>query len=166
MCLFSKENKLVRAEEDIVCYKRLMPIFEKEGVKFITPYQLKEVPLEAIKGNTDFKAEGNKEISRQAFDDVYTVCGGFIHTYAFLRDALEEIDMDGQVGVNCDDIVLQCIIPKGTYYLEGQDSFGHRGFAARKIRFTIDEESINKEVLESLIDERVENLQNFKNGLA
>ena len=164
MCLFSKENKLVRAEEDIVCYKRLLPIFEKDGVKFITPYQLMEVPLEVIKGKADFKAEGDKEI--RGFNNEYTICGGFIHTYAFLRDALEEIDMDGQSGVNCDDIVLQCIIPKGTYYLEGQDSFGHRGFASRKIRFTIDEESINKEVLESLIDERVENLKNFKNGLA
>lgn len=137
MCLFSTTNKMVMAEEDIVCYKRVMVLIYKDEVTFLTPYQLTQIPIDVILGKKDFKAVGIKEISKGAIDRDYTVHGGFIHTYAFCRDACENADLDSQVmNDDADEIIIQCIIPKGTYYIQGRDGYGNIGYAARKIRFT------------------------------
>lgn len=144
MCLFSK-SKLVRADKDIVCYKRLFPIFEKDGIKFLTPYQLVEVPIDVLNGEKDFKAIGDKEVSNCDFFGEYSVGSGFIHTYASFGEAVEQAELDAEVCCeDCDEIIVECIIPKGTYYLQGRDSYGSISYASRKIRFNLD--STNAEI--------------------
>lgn len=160
MCLYCEENKPKRAEKDIVCYKRVTPITAKDGIVFLTPYLRTEIGFDVIRGDKPLKAEGKKSITDYTFDGLYSVGGGFIHTYGFLRDALEDVEMDCEINFNCEDIVIECIIPKGTYYLEGRDSFGHKGFASRKIKFTA------KESISQFIDEKISRLLNYKDSIA
>lgn len=126
MCLYTKkDSKLQVAEKDIVCYKRLL-YFERSGM-FGTPYQFAVVTKRQLMGKICFTAKGKKEIVTTELDEV-KVGGGFIHTYKFLNQDERNCNRDGQY-------IFKCIIPKGTEYIVGVDSYGYPSFASRKIRF-------------------------------
>lgn len=149
MCLFSNTDKLTRAYEKITTFKRVMVMIYQGKVTFLTPYQLTPIPIDVILGKKDFKADGNKEINKGVLDRLYTIHGGFIHTYAFCRDAMKNADLDCQaMGKEVDEIIIECEIPKGTFYIKGRDGYGNIGFAARKVRFTPSENGFIQELLQ------------------
>ena len=128
MCLYAKkDSKLQVAEEDIVCYKRLLYYNGASGTMFGTPYQFAVVTKRQLMGKICFTAKGKKEIVTTEWDEV-KVGGGFIHTYAFSNHADRNCSRD-------DQYIFKCIIPKGTEYMVGTDSYGYPSFASRKIRF-------------------------------
>lgn len=144
MCLFSKTKRLKVAKEDIKCYKRITFFFNGVDIKFVTPYQWTIVPLDVLLGKEEFSALGSLEATKEKGE--YTIFGGVIHSYVFERDAHEN---------QCsDELVVACIIPKGTKYIEGHDGWGCRTIAAQTIKIDAgfkDEKEIKEEAV------RVEN---------
>lgn len=125
MCLFANTKRLKVAKEDIKCYKRITFFFNGADIKFVTPYQWTIVPNDVLLGKEQFSALGRLEITIAAKGE-YTIFGGVIHAYAFERDACES---------QCsDELVVACIIPKGTRYIEGHDGWGRRTIAAKTIK--------------------------------
>jgi len=124
MCLFAKTKRLKVAKEDIKCYKRITFLFDGDKIKFCTPYQWTFVPIDVLLGKEEFSALGNLEATKGKGE--YTIFGGVIHTYAFERDACESRYSD--------ELVVACIIPKGTKYIEGHDNFGCKTIAAQTIK--------------------------------
>ena len=125
MCLFAKTKRLKVAKEDIKCYKRITFLFNDDKIKFVTPYQWTIVPIDVVLGKEEFSALGNLEATKEKCGG-YTIFGGVIHTYAFERDACES---------QCsDELVVACIIPKGTKYIEGYDGWGCKTIAAQTIK--------------------------------
>ena len=142
MCLFANTKTLKVAKEDIKCYKRITFLFYGNGeIKFVTPYQWASVPIDVLLGKQELSAIGDLEATKEE-GEVYTISGGVIHTYAYERDACES-----QGG---DELVVACIIPKGTKYIEGHDSWGDKTIAAQKIRVDAgfkNEEEIKEEAV-------------------
>jgi hypothetical protein len=125
MCLFAKTKRLIVAKEDIKCYKRFTFFINSEEIKFVTPYQWTIVPTDVLLGKQEFSALGGLE-AKKGEKGEYTIFGGVIHTYAYERDACEN---------QCsDELVVACIIPKGTKYIEGHDGWGCKTIAAQTIK--------------------------------
>lgn len=124
MCLFAKTKRMKVANEDIRCYKRIAFKFNGDKIKFFTPYQCTIVPIDALLGKQEFSALGNLEAVEEKGE--YAIFGGVIHTYAYERDAC-----DNQCS---NELVVACIIPKGTKYIEGYDSWGYKSIAAQTIK--------------------------------
>lgn len=145
MCLFAKTKRLKVAKEDIRCYKRIAFLFNSDKIKFFTPYQWTSVPIDVILGKQEFSALGTLEAKKGEMGE-YSILGGVIHTYAY-----ESTAVDNQ---HSDELVVACIIPKGTKYIEGNDGWGNKVFAARTIKVDAgfkDEKEIKEEAV------RVEN---------
>lgn len=124
MCLFANTKRMKVAKEDIECYKRITFLFNGADIKFVTPYQWTSVPIDVVLGKEEFSALGSLDAKKG--EKEYTICGGVIHTYAYERDA---------AGNQCsDELVVACIIPKGTKYIEGYDGWGNKTIAAEKIK--------------------------------
>lgn len=124
MCLFANTKRLKVAKEDIKCYKRITFFFNGADIKFVTPYQWTIVPIDVLLGKEQFSALGNLEATKGKGE--YTIFGGVIHSYVFERDACEN---------QCsDELVVACIIPKGTKYIEGHDGWGCKTIAAQTIK--------------------------------
>lgn len=128
----TKENihkQIVRvAETDIVCYKMIEVYGRKKGEEVLrTPYQGTRVEL-----NKTYTAEGIEDLYSEVDDDFMQieVGSGFIHSFQEFEDAMEDV-LDYGYG----NIVVKCIIPKGTEYIKGMfDSY--YGYASKKIVYT------------------------------
>lgn len=124
MCLFAETEKLKVAKEDIKCYKRIKFVFDKENIWFHTPYQFTKISKKILFGKKELVALGELKIIKGECE--YVVYGGLIHTYLYERDA---------VNYQCsNEIVVACIIPKGTKYIEGYDGWGTKNIAAKKVK--------------------------------
>lgn len=124
MCLFADTKRMKVAKEDITCYKRITFLFNNNEIKFVTPYQRTSVPIEVILGKQEFSAFGDLKAAKG--EDGYKIFGGVIHAYVYEINAL-----DNQ---HSDELVVACIIPKGTMYIEGYDGWGNKVIAAQKIK--------------------------------
>lgn len=147
MCLFVETKRMKVAKEDIKCYKRITFLFNAEGeIKFVTPYQWASVPIDVLLGKQEFSALGSLEAEKVKKGE-YKIFGGVIHTYAFERDACKN---------QCrDELVVACIIPKGTKYIEGDDGWGIKAIAAQTIKVDAGFKD-EKEIKEAAV--KVENL--------
>ncbi len=125
MCLFAKTKRMKVAKEDIRCYKRITFRFIGNEIKFVTPYQWTIVPIDVLLGKQEFSALGSLEATKGEKGE-YTIFGGVIHTYAYEKNACE--------GQCSDELVVACIIPKGTKYIEGYDGWGFKSIAAQTIK--------------------------------
>ena len=105
MCFKTKGSELKRAEMDIICYKEMQDIFKKANgeISFFRSYyqQFKYKPGVVYKDkselNMKFLYYTNRDISK----------GGY-HSY---------INHPPLYGY---DIIVRCIIPKGSLYLENK----------------------------------------------
>lgn len=134
MCLVTTDIKHKIAKEDIVCYKLMHYL---GGDEWRTPYQNFLVVLDVIEGKKDFCADDGedlpKDITPNMSSNIFYVGGGYIHTYASEIDAKVE---KNQYPTNYLHLsVFECIIPKGTKYLEGQDCDYMHEYASERIRF-------------------------------
>ena len=131
MCLFSKDE-LKTATEDIVCFKMLRRVKDNaNNVCFVTPFRMSVVTKEQLQGKLCFTAKGEKSVKQMKthiYDGVFSYGRGFIHTYVHENAAMDACYLDR-------DFVFMCVIPKGTKYAEGRDTYGNKSFASRKIRF-------------------------------
>jgi len=127
MCLIAKTNKLKKAENDIRCFKRIEFIIDEcNNITFHTPYIYASVPIETMIGNNDFVAMDDYFKDIEDYNGKYYIRGGLIHSYIIEGDA-KHYSYD-------DEIIVECVIPKGTEYIEGFDSWGCPCFASRKLR--------------------------------
>lgn len=112
MCLRIKNQpKPLIAEQDIECYKVLVLT---ETCEYITPYMHRRLSEQEVKGEEPFLAIGNKERENYGFEDSCEadINGGYIHTFATLKDAEDDRLLERE-------IIFKCIIPKGTAYYKG-----------------------------------------------
>lgn len=106
MCLYSKTNISLIAEEDIECYKL---VFSKEG--YSTKYQSVCEMFPYKEGL--IKSKGNKIIWHNQYNNTYTIDEGFLHTFTSIYFAKKK--------GYCYDEILRCIIPKGSKYFISDD---------------------------------------------
>ncbi len=130
MCLIvNKENRNAKvAENDIICYKLMYGYKDdiSNGIRIITPYQLKELPF-----NETIVAEGRATKHTDEDDANQKLIGqGVIHSYSTLDGAVD--DMLNFGGGN---IVFKAIIPKGTKYYVGNFD-GTPAYGSKKLIIT------------------------------
>ena len=113
MCLVCENLNYKIAEEDIVCYK---VVFELDKKSYMTPYQQYCCKLDEHCVN-----KGTISIKRFSKDSNYYIYGGMFHSYQKLSDACLDMLWFNSLGKHT--IVIKCIIPKGTHYIEG--NFGN-----------------------------------------
>ena len=130
MCLFTK-NKRQRATHDIVCYKKISVY----NGRVLSPFMFHEIPMQVIEGKEPYIAKGKQMILEYGLGSEMMIGGGFIHTYENLSVAYR---LAGE-----DDLIIKCVIPKGTYYFKGDDGNCHPSYAARKIKFIPTPEQID-----------------------
>ena len=144
MCLFATDGTIKTAKKDITVYKvlRVSPYIhsEEEGdifcPTFITPCWSCPVTLgEELKpGCTDYPP---KHIVSKFGDGWYEYGKGWIHTFKTSKEAISFIDMVSEHYddvFRCDQICVECVIPKGTEYVEGTfDWDGPESLCSRKI---------------------------------
>ena len=121
MCLITLQDNPFVAENDIVCYKRVV-INKFNG--FVSPVFKRKIPNAVISGKRLYSGRG---IFRRAYRDpvfpwVNIVDRGWIHTYT-----AAPIFFHGNDGV-----WFECVIPKGTKYWKSKD---RDEYASRSIRF-------------------------------
>ena len=121
MCLITFQDEPFVAEEDIVCFKRL--VLDKNN-RFVTPVIKRKIQGVVISGKRLYRARG---IFRRAYiDPVFPwdtiVDRGWIHTYT-----VTPIFFHGNDGV-----WFECVIPKGTKYWKSNNG---KEYASSSIRF-------------------------------
>lgn len=121
MCLYTIQDKPFVAEEDIVCYKRL--VLNKSDI-FVTPVIGRKIPDAVISGRRLYRARGmfRRVNESPAFPYLNVVDRGWIHTYTASPTFFDE-----EKGV-----WFECVIPKGTKYWKSKDG---EEYASRYIRF-------------------------------
>lgn len=123
MCLYTSQRRLKTAKEDIKCYKVLQSVealdhecpciagtAKAQKYQYLTPYQY--FPMKPGETYTD---ESRAYIGKHDENDIADVGAKYFHTFTNIRAALDGI-------VDCcmsGAIIVECIIPKGTKYLEG-----------------------------------------------
>lgn len=144
MCLeLHKDNsELKKAKKDIICYKFLR--VNSDGT-LLTPYQgfrIEDIPEEVtsnlIRNDNNHVNEG-------------------IHSFVELRDAL--LDSVDEHNNFRDNVLVKCIIPKGSHYYEGL-FFTMKAIASNKLKyleviFTVDSEVVSS-VKAAKHDDRVD----------
>jgi hypothetical protein len=117
MCLISKNGYPSIAEEDIICYKHLH--YMTDSSQYRSPYQhtIYEIPSTV----TD---NANEMIVKvQYFDGTfaYEISSGYIHCYKNLLGVKNNVDwIIKYVKIpRCENVIVECVIPKGTKYWEG-----------------------------------------------
>lgn len=107
MCFETKGSELKRAEKDIICYKVMREVVKKPDgeVLFFLSYHrgFKYYPEIVYKG----KSELNMKFCYYTNIDISK--GGY-HSFIYKEDALSWLD----------DPVVECVIPKGSLYLENK----------------------------------------------
>lgn len=122
MCLYIDKKihgpfqRIKKAKEDIVCYKILRDIEDK----LYTPYTFSEVSSQVFKGELPMIGECSniRKLFRRIFHSD-EIGEGYIHTFrvkAYLQNELRHITFLGEKAAT-----FKCIIPKGTYYYQGED---------------------------------------------
>lgn len=152
MCLLSNRKTLKTAKEDIRCFKRF-EFFQYGGdnIAFRTPYLFAPVPNDVMLGKQEYFAVGDLGIEENdtelysPYKYRYRIYGGVIHCYLNKEDAIAQ---------QCsDEIVVECIIPKGTEYIEGYDCYGVKSISAKKIKVVTafkDETELKNKILEEI----------------
>lgn len=108
MCLAIKTREPVFkiAEEDIVCYK----LIRHGKEEYTTAYRGVKIPKLCIWGWKKFKAEGDYDFLSMGCSSM--IYGGVIHTFQTMFGAMDMQVLDVEE-------VWECVIPKGTKYVEG-----------------------------------------------
>lgn len=147
MCLKLNEPTPIKiAQNDIVCYKVIEEITSFNDwlglweTTYLTPCWSKQVSKSVIKGNSDFTPD--YVLCQSVFRD--EIKGGFIYTYKFsigavaLRQRLlaDSEDFRHKDKKQINYLIYECVIPKGTKYLEGGDEITVcSAYASTAIRF-------------------------------
>ena len=145
MCLNSHTGNftILKSKENVTCYKVLAV---KNGA-LVTPYTHTVVNIKDIKRGKPFVAKEYKGLLKRKnknFKDFVTdinaisgingIRGGAIHTYRDLEDAkYEDIKFFSYHKTNV--VIFECVIPKGTNYVEGYAPISRRGYCSPKIVF-------------------------------
>lgn len=128
MCLKSKAFYPKKAKEDIVCYKRLLfPSIPspKDNDCFISPFYAFVWKL-----GEEYTAERAKTIKYVVDFGVnkYKIENGYFHTFVDYKDCDDTTN-------GLTDVIVKCIIPKGTYYYEGLINYSSRhGYASKHLK--------------------------------
>ena len=126
MCLYTKETKLKTANEDIICYKILLHY--PSSPLFYTPYLYKEIRWTDIWLHNPIKAHGQVRKRKLHKDAPLSFNNGLIHTYQTIMAAKSSWFM-----LQEQYQLFQCIIPKGTKYIDGHDDFHALTYASKLI---------------------------------
>jgi len=139
MCLINPTGKftILKSKEDVTCYK----VLAVEDGALATPYTHTDVNINDIKRGKPFVATGYKGLLKRKnkiFKDfvtgIYAIREGAIHTYRDLEDA-KNADRIYFSNNGIDIVIFECVIPKGTNYVEGYAPVGRRGYCSPKIVF-------------------------------
>lgn len=120
MCLIAKHHSPKIVKQDITVYK--MVRYVKNVNEYETPYACTYIPKYVINGSKPFEARG-KVMVTNPMPKLYRVFGGYIHSYASLRQAAFAASTENLA-------VFRCRIPRGTEYYEGDNEY-----ASKKIIF-------------------------------
>jgi len=132
MCFYSTTKRFKIADRDITCYKVLsIPDSYFEGINdsLVTPYTNTIVTKDIWQGKSFLVADGKieaKKIEEGYFNGLYEITKGVIHTFKYRFNAVKNLG-EGS-------ILFECVIPKGTRYIEGGDGY-FSGFVSEKIKF-------------------------------
>jgi hypothetical protein len=145
MCLEVKKTKdgdlpLKIADRDIRCMK----VLEKDEYGYRTPYRYTGLHPDIISGKRDFTAErsvpGDYDEENFVIKDVnYAEVGaGAVHTYAYTEESDKAIKCEilflRRMYCPRETVVFECMIPKGTEYMEGLYD-RHKCYGSKSIRF-------------------------------
>jgi len=132
MCLYSKENKLKAADQDIVCYKL---VDKMEGVGYKSPVMGFHIPQGVINGKLPYIAEQSSKDNENDYTcsigNLFQFGPGLIHTFKHQPKEIRYYGEGSQVNAK----LFECIIPKGTKYVEGVDTSMYESYASEKIFF-------------------------------
>lgn len=126
MCLYTKETKLKTANENIICYKILLNY--PSSTIFYTPYLYKAIMWTDIWLQKPIKAHGQVRKRKLHKDAPSSFNNGLIHTYQTITDA-----QASWLRLREQYKLFQCIIPKGTKYIDGHDDFNNMTYASKLI---------------------------------
>lgn len=150
MCLSVLNQKEKIAKEDIICYKVLNRVIDDNGnLHLTTPFCNKPITDDILKGKP-FRPDRRTKYQIE-YDNLYPDrCGaGWIHVIDDKKIAVRVLRNERAIFEsltkffksikekfkNKKEILLyECIIPKGTKYISGYNSWGS-GYAAKKIIF-------------------------------
>lgn len=133
-----------KAEKDIPCMKLVE--FETNGYEKVcrTPYMFMEVSNEILRGEKDMVPAPLRRNDPEIEDivgDLAAVYANHIHTYAFTQTSAEVIYneitfllSESSTVYHTAVAVYQCVIPKGTEYIEGTNG-GFSSYCSKAIRF-------------------------------
>lgn len=106
MCLITRQNEPLIAEEDIIVFKNLKNSGNND---YVSPYQ--GFHFEINKIYTDTKESHIQQLTINS-DPAYSITQGWFHSYSTLDGATKNCIFHGDV------ILVKAMIPKGTpYYL-------------------------------------------------
>jgi hypothetical protein len=132
MCFYSTTKRFKIADRDITCYKVLsIPESYFVGINEVlkTPYTNTAVPKDIWSGKSPFLAHGifdAEKIESGIFKGLYMITSGVIHTFMYRFGAKKYLGEDS--------VLFECIIPKGTRYIEGDDGY-NSCYVSEKIKF-------------------------------
>ena len=145
MCLEVKKTKegdlpLKVADRDIRCMK----VLEVDDEGYRTPYRYKHLHPDIISGEVAFVADRSvpgdyEEENFTAMHEEYAEIGaGAVHTYAYTEESdkaiRNEVAFLRRMGCPRATVVFECVIPKGTEYMEGVYE-KHKCYGSKSIRF-------------------------------
>lgn len=117
MCLIIKENQEAkRAKKDITVYKIV-----EQGEKGIlsTPFQHVTIAIgKKYETSEQFKVESDESNCNHE-EDEKVVGKGLFHSYPTYKDAEDSLKFMQSVHTTLKFGIAKCIIPKGSWYLEG-----------------------------------------------
>ena len=132
MCFYSTTKRFKIANRDITCYKILsIPESYFVGINEVlkTPYTNTAVPKDIWSGKSPFLAHGifdAEKIESGLYKGCYMITSGVIHTFMYNFEAKKYLGEDS--------VLFECIIPKGTRYMEGDDGY-NSCYVSEKIKF-------------------------------
>ena len=94
-----------------------------------TPCTNTIVTKDIWQGKSFLVADGKieaKKIEEGYFNGLYEITKGVIHTFKYRFNAIKNLGEES--------ILFECLIPKGTRYIEGGDGY-FSGFVSEKIKF-------------------------------
>lgn len=129
MCLITDEKKKFKvAKKDIVCYKAVE--FVKNGNMFKTFYWFGTIPFECIDGKEPYKAKGSIKNGTRIVNGKASYGLGLIHTFAE-----ENLEQFRRCFKQRSIRIYECVIPKGTKYIDGVDEGRTACYGSCKIVF-------------------------------
>lgn len=131
MCFYSTTKRFKIAERDITCYKMLsIPESYLFGVNedLKTPCTNTAVSKDIWTGKSPFLASGTfkAKIETHYYKPFYVITSGVIHTFKYSFEAKKHFGKES--------VLFECIIPKGTKYIEGDDGY-NSCYVSEKIKF-------------------------------